>query len=51
MSKCKPALDGEKITEIRVITKTQGNLQRDQLEPKNPAESRRVSASAPQQSA
>lgn len=35
MSKCKAVLDGDKITEIRVKTKTQGSQSQDKLEPKS----------------
>lgn len=34
MSKCKPGLDGEKITEIRVKTKAQKSPQKDAPESK-----------------
>ena len=35
MSKCKPQLDGDKITEIRVKTKTQACQVQGKSEPKN----------------
>ncbi len=35
MSKCKAVLDGEKITEIRIKTKTQKGQPQDKLEPKS----------------
>ena len=49
MSKCKAVLDGDKITEIRVKTKTQESQPQDKPEPKSSDESRQVS-SATQQS-
>lgn len=48
MSKCKAVLDGEKITEIRVKTKTQETSQKDAPEPKSSDESKQASVTTQQ---
>lgn len=50
MSKCKAVLDGEKITEIRVKTKTQENQPQDKPEPESPDEPKQISTTTSQQS-
>lgn len=43
MSKCKAVLDSNKITEIKVRTKAQENLQKDTLKPKSSDKSKQLS--------